>query len=672
MRKCQLCGTLYPSEFDALCEADEGDSWSYWCDKHSKAAQESGCEDCAYEFEGRSYFTPEKLGEGLFQNWEFARRETATLKISDWLIETGRDKLLAGKLREIEQLEELTPDDRVSLVIMVLLGDSVLRWQGQAVEFGTLQHHEELGVSVLSGRLPELMAALGIGAWLLEIKNHWSWILEEHQNSNNPHVDSFRLLFNTAPARDLKTALMAATLVPRFNVAAAWSRRAGALATMAATGADTGFEMPNRLELKKLFQRISSGLKAGKVFLSANKDYLQTPLLLSWPFQGKTLIENEMFRNIIGEYLDINQETRLLQTLVFGYLRDFDAQKGRFVSLLAALITEFLEKGNSGEFKKWRLINDRIQIFSGSKAPEYCAKALNPMLDIESGLNEFGLKGHNLGGGFSSEVLLKFIEQTGPFDLDLWEKYRTWFEKCARAFHRREYRWVESLASAYQAHRADGIIRTVVSRYLVNRYGEPDQCNLLWNACSDHTRELFLQWLLFENLEKFFELIADYSETTGGEMRMQWGYRKAFWLAVHRTGVVSDVRIAVGRGLMDKLGEARLKEKFGSKVFKFNDGDERRCALLLQVGPFTIVDFTHNAKCRIWETRDEHKLWFKETKLKKNAFQGGSDLRIKSHYETTGISHFSSETYGWQDAVAEFLKPYLPEKLPRSSYQFRE
>jgi hypothetical protein len=465
---------------------------------------------------------------------------------------------------------------------------------------------------------------------------------------------------------------MAATLVPRFNVAAAWSRRAGALATMAATGADTGFEMPNRLELKKLFQRISSGLKAGKVFLSANKDYLQTPLLLSWPFQGKTLIENEMFRNIIGEYLDINQETRLLQTLVFGYLRDFDAQKGRFVSLLAALITEFLEKGNSGEFKKWRLINDRIQIFSGSKAPEYCAKALNPMLDIESGLNEFGLKGHNLGGGFSSEVLLKFIEQTGPFDLDLWEKYRTWFEKCARAFHRREYRWVESLASAYQAHRADGIIRTVVSRYLVNRYGEPDQCNLLWNACSDHTRELFLQWLLFENLEKFFELIADYSETTGGEMRMQWGYRKAFWLAVHRTGVVSDVRIAVGRGLMDKLGEARLKEKFGSKVFKFNDGDERRCALLLQVGPFTIVDFTHNAKCRIWETRDEHKLWFKETKLKKNAFQGGSDLRIKSHYETTGISHFSSETYGWQDAVAEFLKPYLPEKLPRSSYQFRE
>lgn len=622
MRKCRLCGTLYPFDFNALCEADEGDLWSYWCDRHAKAVHEYGCEDCAYEFEGRYYFVPKNLGEGLFQNWDFAKRETATRRVSDWLIETGRDRLLAGKIREVEQLDGLTADDRISLVIMLLLGDDILRWRGQAIEFATLQHHEEMGVRILNGPMPELMAALGIGTWLSEIKKHWSCISEENQNSNASNTHAFRLLFNGAPAHDLNAALMAATLVPRFNVPAAWNRRIGRLAKMAASISEAGFVLPSRPELKKLFQKICNGLKAGRVVLTTNKDYLQTPLLLSWPFQSKTLIENETFRKLLSEYLQINQEERLLKTLVFEYLHDFDLQKPDFVRLLATLIGEYLEKGSSSEFQKWRLINQRVHLFSGCEAPQYCANALNLGVDMQTGLNEFGLQGPSLGGGLSREILLKVIKQTGPFNLQLWDKYRLWFEKCAPAFHRKEYLWVESLASAYRGHRADGGIRTVVSRYLVNRYGEPDRGNLLWTLCSDHTRKFFLQWLLFENLEKFFELIADYSETTGGEMRAQWVYRKTFWLAVHRTGVVSDVRIAVGKGLMEKIGDARLKEKFGSKVLNLNDGDERRCALILQVGPLTIVDFTHNAKCRIWETKKNKNFGSSAQNSKKMCFMG--------------------------------------------------
>ena len=672
VRKCRSCGTQYPSDFALLCEVDFEDSWIFWCQKHGKPAEALGCEDCAYKFSGKGFLDYRELGEQLFLNWTLAKRETERRKISDWLSEIGRDRLLAGKIREVERMDELSADDRFALVVMLMHGDGILRWRDKIIEFGSLQDEESLGVKFLSGPLPDLLAELGLCTWLYDVKQHWKGILEALPSSSGNEIKAFQLLFNTDSARDLSTALTIAAHVPRFNLPSSWVKKPGALAKMAANISDDGFSLPSHVELKALFGNVCRGLRAGALALQTNKEYYDATLLLAWPYEGKSLLENDDFRRLIKSYLHINQDLKLLKSLIFGYLRDFDLEKPTYVSLLAELITIHLQGSESSEFQKWRAINNRFQIFSGIEAPTCSAKELQITGDVEASLNEIGLHGSNLWGGFSAEILLEKIHQNPRFDLHFWDQVKIWFEKCMPAFVHHEHYFVDTIAAAYQGQNAEGEIRRAVSRYLVDRFGEPDATLPMWADCLESSRDLFNQWLFFENLERFFDVIATYAETTGGEMRSQWSYRKSFWLAVHRTGAVTDLRIAAGKGLMDTLGESRLKDRFGSKLVKLNDSDERRCALILQLGPITIVDFTHNAKCRIWKSGPEQIQWFKGTKLSRYTLQGGDDMRIRSHYESTGIAHFSSETYGWQDALAEFLRSYLPAKLPRSSYQYTE
>lgn len=672
IRKCKFCGTPYPADYASLCEVEFGDSWMFWCEKHGKPAQVLGCEDCAYKFSGKSFFDHRELAEHLFSNWTLAKRETARRKISDWLSETGRDRLLAGKIKEAERMDDLSADDRFALVVMLMYGDGVLRWREKLVEFGSLKDDESLGVQLLSGTLPDLLAEFGLCTWLYDVKQHWKGILDSLPVGSGNEIEAYRLLFHPGKVRNLSSALTVAALVPRFNLPSSWTKMPGPLARMAATISETGFALPSHAELKALFGNICRGLRAGKLALRSNKEYYEATLLLGWQYEGKSLLENDTFRHSLKGHLHINQDPKLLKSLIFGYLRDFDLAKPTYVTLLAELITAHLLGSESTEFQKWQSINSRFHLFSGTETPAACARGLSLTDDAETSLNHIGLRGSNLWGGLSAEILLKKVQYAGRFDLHFWDQVKLWFEKCAPTLTHREYNLVDAIASAYQGHNAEGDIRRAVSRYLVDRYGEPDPASPMWKDCLESTRELFNQWLLFENLEKFFDVIANYAETTGGEMRSQWGYRKAFWLAVHRTGAVSDLRIAAGKGLMETLGESRLKDRFGSKLVKLNDSDERRCALILQLGPITIVDFTHNAKCRIWKTGPEQHQWFKGTKLTRYTFQGGADMRIRSHYETTGIAHFSSETYGWQDAVAEFLSSYLPARLPRSSYRYDE
>ena len=88
-----------------------------------------------------------------------------------------------------------------------------------------------------------------------------------------------------------------------------------------------------------------------------------------------------------------------------------------------------------------------------------------------------------------------------------------------------------------------------------------------------------------------------------------------------------------------------------------------------RLGDLIVVDFTHNAKCRVWQTGPKQEKWFTAPRLAREQFCDREDLILKVYYTEPGISHFSSETYGWQDALADFFRSHSPLRLVRREYQ---
>ena len=672
VRKCKVCGVQYPSDFAQPCEVDFSDDWNYWCQKHERPAEERGCEDCAYSFDGELYFDAQSLGAVLFANWSLGKRDTTRRRISEWLLEGGGDKMLAGTIREIERDESLVLDDRFSLIVTLLISDKVFRWRGSVIDLAWFRHTEGSPLDLLRGSVPKRLAELGLGTWLCELKTHWESIVSQIATEPDVEKTALGLLFNHSNIHSLSTALGVAALIPRLLVADSWKGGPRTLAAMAASVGYTGFTIADNARLKALFTTICRGLRDGHFPLLNNKAFYEATLILAWRYDGKTLLEEHHFREPLLEHLRSNCDSRLLRSLIFEYFRNFCHDKPAFVSALASLIREYLSIGTASEFSKWQALDESFGIFGGLSAPATCAQKLIVASNLEESLRNVGLTGSSIWEGFSAEVLLAWIRSRGRYGIDDWPHIHNWFERSSRSLAHREHAWVEVVVAAWSGETAPGEIQSAVSRYLVDRFGEPDNRAPMWEQCSGPVCETVKQWLLFENLEKFFDLIADYAETTGGEMRSQWGYRRAFWLAVHRTGAVSEIRIAVGRGIVNAMGDVRLKDLFGSKLAKLDDTDERRCALLLRLNELTIVDYTHNAKCRVWRTKSRQNKWFSSVELLREEFQDRQDMKIRSHYSETGISHFNSESYGWQDAVADFLRTHSKIVLKRFHYEYQQ
>ncbi len=569
-------------------------------------------------------------------------------------------------------MESLASDDCHALIVTLLHGDSLLRWRGEIVNLPWLRTSSEAGLELLHGDIGTHVADLGLGTWLVDLQANWRAIMAELLTPD-AEKEAYGMLFKRMKAHNLSTALRLAVAVPRLHGIGTWGAIAnGRLAGLAAETSDTGFTIPSGARLKELFVMVMQGLREGALSILDNRRFYECTLIMAWRYEGRTLLESVLFREALTAHLRANRDRRLLQSLVFGYFRDFTVESPEFVTFYAMLIREHLGTGATRDFAAWRNLDATWNLFAGLDAPALCASRLKINATPEEALQALGLVGANLWGAFSAELLLAWIAHLGRDSLGYWQTIRQWFEKAAgSSFAHREYRWIDTVVRPWINQPPAQAIRIEIGRYLVDRFSEPENSAAVWAQCLPEVRDTVRQWLFLGNLETFFELIADYAETTGGEMRLQWAYRKAFWLAVHRTNAVANIRIAVGDGILSAFGMVKLKNCFGSHLARLDDTDEHRCALILEINDLIVVDFTHNAKCRVWQTGRKQREWFSQTRLLRGEFRDGTDKILRPHYSEPGIAHFSSENYGWQDALAEYFRAHSSIRISRRDYECR-
>lgn len=448
---------------------------------------------------------------------------------------------------------------------------------------------------------------------------------------------------------------------------------------------------PSKDRLARLMQRISDQLSEGmQVIELSRSEWLDAPWLAFSRWGQHALCWVPAFRDGLSKAAQNSPIVAKRCILVF--LRDYDAEAPLIGSPLGLLIHETLQSGHE-TLSAWTERNRQFRIFERDGGPAVTlARLVSKHLPKPIGfevvgeladsvslsrsiqkpltrcLNEVGLAGQLAHGGFSFGMLLAWC---GRAHERLWENQEIieeWMTQCSGSMAGREYRVVECLLAPWRSEDPTKEWRAPLIAWLQERYGDPrDAVAGVWPQVNAELRAVAVRWLTLQTIEGFFEALDDYARRRGDDaMRQQWPFRKAFWLAYYRRGVVLDAKAAVGRDMEECLGWQSLKSRFGNRLAKLEKFESKQSALFLKLRGLVVFVGTHNAKCRLWDEASPQ-----APNLPRISFHYSeiiatprADLLVDAYSNETGIAHMGAENGTWQRKLRDFLRQRIGVSIP--------
>lgn len=184
-----------------------------------------------------------------------------------------------------------------------------------------------------------------------------------------------------------------------------------------------------------------------------------------------------------------------------------------------------------------------------------------------------------------------------------------------------------------------------------------------WNGVSTLSREILARWKILDVMEAFFQRVGEYAEESGNiTMTRQWPYRRQFWLAYYKKGVVASARALIGRGMMGKYGEQALKKRFGKAMAGLQAQDAQQCGLLLQINDLMLIDLSHNGAA----------YFFLPSNVRKPSANAASYDRVRlNKLKDEAKPHHGAEMGLWQRSFEQFIFDHTGIKLKPSDYSLR-
>ena len=181
-------------------------------------------------------------------------------------------------------------------------------------------------------------------------------------------------------------------------------------------------------------------------------------------------------------------------------------------------------------------------------------------------------------------------------------------------------------------------VQQAIQAFLLRHLGDVRVTVQGWLGVPQEIRAGMLRWMVRGTLDTFFEIVR-----LTAEDRM-WNARKQFWSRYLERGLVTDAWIALGPDAAQYA--ARLPRESAGGAARLLRGTgvlAGHSILLMRLGNLTVVDWSHNGKCRIWRAanRAAPQVYLRE--YQRQHVTVGADLEVV---------HRS----GWQEEISEWLR----------------
>lgn len=397
-------------------------------------------------------------------------------------------------------------------------------------------------------------------------------------------------------------------------------------------------------DIDAISDRLSRALRHSPGSVSP-RDLRYAPLCI-WS-SSTPIAENPVLLKRLLEQLARAGKRSLIRGLAAAYFRWFSPDRLgiEIVGAVLALMVEDNLPVLADMHQQFSIFNPE---HGPSRVAEACLAHSQPPLEFMQG---YGLAAHALVTGFGAAVFgegMKRIQREFGTDPrhDLVQLARQWIEEPLElSYPAANLILAETLLLPFQSRDPSEEIKDEILETLLGRIGDPRTKKGNW-VRMPQAAEVARRWLTRLALQQFLDIVDDVA------FRDHWDYRRAFWLAFYEKGYIQEAWVAFGPTGADKARRNFGRNaSFGRLQSSRKPVEHGHAVLLMRIGDYTVVDWSHNGRCIIWPTSNSDSPKLYEAKYLSGhlappwAPEGGFEK-----------SHLGSPRYSWQRDVAAFLR----------------
>jgi hypothetical protein len=397
--------------------------------------------------------------------------------------------------------------------------------------------------------------------------------------------------------------------------------------------------VPAQEQLDELAKRLLAATKRADWAGISGQDWRRAAWCLWLP--GYELADHPSFLNAYLARLRQRHRRGAYGALVGTYFREFGARGAAFDSVAEA-IREVVDTFQW----PWTERHRRYNLFWPARAPESLADAF---LAEPDGVAEIwaraGLTAEHGKGGFGRSVLgallqvvKKRLRNGGIPAVALRELLKWTVDGKVVRFPSTEGILANALLQNWHSRDPDESVRSEIQEFLMRTLGDPRIKGGRWLGVAEDDKRVLLRWLVGASLEQFLQIVDRVAKPN------HWDYRRAFWTAYHKAGVIDEAWVVFGRRGHD-LARRSFQQSTG--YGQLSGGEQTHAVLLLRINDLTIADWSHNGTCRIWTSSSRQKPKFYATHYDR------SDLVEEANFSQM---HHGSDRGTWQGSVAEYIR----------------
>ena len=320
----------------------------------------------------------------------------------------------------------------------------------------------------------------------------------------------------------------------------------------------------------------------------------------------------------------------LLKSLLIGYLISQNSD-----SWVLSRVRLFLLERKNDLPMVWQNRVTQYGLLS-SDVGLHCSKKIldAETFDAASFASESGLKGVKGAGGVGYKVfqaLSKTLStEHDKKHLDRYLEFVTIEENIRFRSHLSDY--TAALLAPYLSSAPSDQDRLRIEGFLVTNFGDPRINPGAWRGADAKYVDVLKRWLAKASLELLLNVVSASNDTK------QWEQRFKFWGHYFDQGLITDAWVALGPAAsvearrLVREGELSSAADFG--LLSGGGVQADHSVIMFRLGDFTITEWTHSGKVRLYDPRNENIPRFYERRYDTAAIRNDTacDLALVHHY----------------------------------------
>jgi len=407
--------------------------------------------------------------------------------------------------------------------------------------------------------------------------------------------------------------------------------------------------------LSELRSRLSLASASGNWAIISARDWRELPWVL-WD-SSPYLCERA---GVVDRYLAFLQGVRSAapwRRLIYAYLLYFAPNLHGF-ELASGALRAILSTDRHPGLRGWLEHDKAMNLFSPKIAPASIAQALLESGKPASAEEGMGLKGQFATGRLASVVhqhLLALTEQTfvrhdhdksfvdSVLDVISDVEGLRFPDLRVNVAHALLRPWVNQKT-------LEGAVQSTLRDFLLRHLGDPMTSRSRWHGVDPEAVDVMRRWLAHERLEYFFRII-DRTSKRDDSARRHWPFRRAFWLAYWRKGALDDAWLGLGPQALEMARET-LPSRIG--YGKLLGAQANQSILIVRISNLIFLEWSHSGRCRAWVEGSQGAPEIGRSQYHRNELCTDSLQIVQGN--APGIVHASSESWYWQNKLAQFIR----------------